>query len=109
MKNLLLISLVCPLSWLLVGLIRQWAERRQVFDIPNHRSSHTRPVSRGGGLAIAVATLSVWLLNGWFSSVDFRGVVLPYACGAALIAAVSWLDDLHTLSTRLRFAVHSLG
>ena len=35
-------------------LVRLWLHRRQNFDHPNERSSHTVPTPRGGGLACAV-------------------------------------------------------
>ena len=35
-------------------LVRSWLRRRQRFDHPNERSSHTVPTPRGGGLACAV-------------------------------------------------------
>ena len=33
------------------GLYLRWAPRR-ALDVPNQRSSHTRPTPRGGGLVI---------------------------------------------------------
>ncbi len=109
MNSLFLLSTVSALSWLIVYGIRRWAEQRQVLDIPNQRSSHSRPTARGGGLAIVVTTLGAWLIYGWIRPEESRGMILPYACGATLIAVVSWLDDLHTLSSRRRFLIHSLG
>ena len=47
-------------SYFGVAAIRRVAERCQFLDIPNERSSHTRPTPRDGGLAIAVAALSLW-------------------------------------------------
>jgi Fuc2NAc and GlcNAc transferase len=44
--------LALALSYLGVAALRRWAERRQILDIPNERSSHTLPTPRGGGIAI---------------------------------------------------------
>ena len=44
-------------SYLLVSGIRRWALRSNLLDIPNERSLHTRPVPRGGGLAIVIISL----------------------------------------------------
>ncbi|HEY5159212.1 MAG TPA: glycosyltransferase family 4 protein [Anaerolineales bacterium] len=79
------------------------------MDIPNPRSLHTRPVPRGGGLAIVVISLIgliiIWILRpAWPWSTLFA-----YVSGATLIAFVSWLDDLRSLPNRVRFAVHSLS
>ena len=96
-------------SYLLVFSIRRWALRSNLLDIPNERSSHTRPVPRGGGLAIVVVSLIgliiIWILRpAWPWSALF-----VYGSGATLIAFVSWLDDLRSLPNRVRFAVHSLS
>ncbi len=96
-------------SYLLVSGIRRWALRSNLLDIPNPRSSHTRPVPRGGGLAIVVISLigliTIWILRpAWPWSALF-----VYVSGAALIAVVSLLDDLGSLPNWVRFAAHSLG
>ncbi len=76
-----------------------------VLDIPNHRSSHTIPTPRGGGLSIVVISLAVVFVL----IVSHR---LPVKTGFALmlgggaVALVGWLDDKHHLGVRLRFAVH---
>ncbi len=97
------------LSYLGVVGLRRWAERRQMLDIPNERSSHTRPTPRGGGLAIVLVVLVGWLvaLRLYPDAPVQAGLI--YAVGAGLIAAVSWLDDLRSLSNRVRFAAHMLG
>lgn len=105
------VEFVCTaiLAWLLIFVVRFWAERRNVLDIPNDRSSHSEPVPRGGGLAIVAVCLAGWWCAPLFSTVqDWRGTAC-YGVGAALIAAVSWLDDLQSLSRRVRFVVHSFA
>jgi UDP-N-acetylmuramyl pentapeptide phosphotransferase/UDP-N-acetylglucosamine-1-phosphate transferase len=97
------------LSYLGIVPLRRWAERRQILDIPNKRSSHTRPVPRAGGLAIVflslVGLIAAWLLNPAWS----LSILLTFLMGAALIATVSWIDDLRPLPNRIRFAAHSAG
>jgi len=101
--------LALVLSYLGVAALRRWAEKRKILDLPNERSSHTRPTPLGGGLGIVVVSLIglifTWLLNPtWF--------LLPsliYLSGAGIIAVVSLLDDLRPLPTRMRFAAHSAG
>ena len=102
-----LIALV--LAYLGVALLRRWAEQCRLLDIPNERSSHTRPMPRGGGLAIVVVSLG-GLLVSWFFNLHWSWLVLlSYITGAGLISLVSWLDDLHSLPNCVRFTVHSLG
>ncbi|MCU0494639.1 MAG: glycosyltransferase family 4 protein [Chloroflexaceae bacterium] len=88
--------------------LRAWAARR-MLDIPNERSSHSRPTPRGGGLAIVVVTLAGLLLAGLLLPAWPLWALVGLLVGAALIATVSWFDDLKSLSNRLRFGVHTLA
>ena len=101
--------LASVLSYLGVASLRRWAERRQILDIPNERSSHTRPTPRGGGLAIVVITLAGWLLYALLNPEMSCLSLLAYTGGAVLVASICWLDDLHRLPNKVRFAAHSLG
>lgn len=102
-----LLLLFLPLSWLMVAAIRHWAQRRQILDVPNERSSHSRPTPRGGGIAIVAAAL----LTGasYLGAVRFDPVVLAYLCGGALIAGISWRDDVRSVSNLARFLCHLAG
>ena len=88
------------LSYLGVYLIRRYAERRQILDHPNERSSHTVPTPRGGGLAIVLLIVGVGILFAIQAGVNRRMIYL--ACGA-VIALLGWSDDMHSISPRLRF------
>ena len=95
-------------AWLCVAALRRWAAQR-LLDLPNARSSHTRPTPRGGGLVIVLVILG-GLLGAYFVAGMGDGRVLVcYGTGALVIAAISWLDDLRGVANRLRFAVHFVG
>jgi UDP-N-acetylmuramyl pentapeptide phosphotransferase/UDP-N-acetylglucosamine-1-phosphate transferase len=97
------------LAYVSVGALRRWAEQRQLVDRPNERSSHTRPTPRGGGAAIVIVVL-VGAAIGWFFNRAWPASAFwTWWLGAALVAAISWLDDLRSLSNRLRFGVHALA
>jgi len=88
-------------------LYRRWALHR-VLDMPNERSSHTRPVPRGGGLVIVAGFavgLTTWVLTGGALSARAWG----WLGGALLVAGVSFIDDLRPLAAAPRLAVHALG
>jgi len=93
-------------SYLLVFWFRRWALRCNLLDIPNERSSHVVPTPRGGGLAIVIVTLigsgALWVIKPLWGVNDLIILVM----GAALIAGISWWDDLHPLPYWIRFAVH---
>src|SRR5947207_2717518 len=97
---------------LVVALVGGWVylrvAPRRALDIPNARSSHTRPVPRGGGLVIIagfLAGLGVWLLNG--GSLSPRA--LGWLIGALLVAGISFVDDLHSLPAVPRLVAHLTG
>lgn len=82
------------LRWMLHSKFVKFA-----IDQPNHRSLHTIPVPRTGGLAIMVATLFSWGLSGSSWSA-------PLAICALLLMALSLMDDIRGLSAGWRFTGH---
>jgi UDP-N-acetylmuramyl pentapeptide phosphotransferase/UDP-N-acetylglucosamine-1-phosphate transferase len=93
-----------------VAYFRLWAERRQILDVPNERSSHTRPTPRGGGLVIVVVTLLCGsLLAAVYASPGMWSAYFTYLAGALLVAVVSWLDDLRSLPSLIRLSTHLLA
>lgn len=97
------------IAYIGVANMRRWVAQR-MLDIPNERSSHTRPTPRGGGLLIVLVTLTgLWLAVLLFG-VGWTMPTLPaFTLGAALIAVVSWRDDLQPVSNRVRFGAHAIG
>ena len=101
---LLTALLTLILAWLATGRVTAWLRRRAILDQPNHRSSHTIPTPRGGGLGVLVALLPVWAgLAVLHADAPGAPVVLPVLAGAALLAGLSFLDDLKGLPVALRF------
>lgn len=91
-----------------VRMLEEWAKRRNILDLPNERSSHTRPTPRGGGLVIFFTSIVAWLVYLRLTSLEsFNVTIWAYLFGAGAIAAVGWQDDLHPLPNWLRFGVHS--
>jgi UDP-N-acetylmuramyl pentapeptide phosphotransferase/UDP-N-acetylglucosamine-1-phosphate transferase len=104
MASVVLLGVLVAVSWLLVGGLERWAQRRNLLDVPNARSSHTRATPRGGGLAIVVVTLVTATVVLVARGLDAG--LLRYVLGAALIAGVSWLDDVRSLPWSLRITCH---
>jgi len=94
------------ISWGLVLIIRHYALKHAVMDIPNERSSHETPTPRGGGLAIFGLCWIGMLLALIFQPSDDIKAWAAFLVGAFVLGAVSILDDIFTLSNRIRFACH---
>ncbi|HBI15687.1 MAG TPA: glycosyl transferase [Desulfobulbaceae bacterium] len=93
---------------LLTGLLRQYALRVRLLDIPNPRSSHSIPTPRGGGLAVVLVFVLGACLLARGNSVPaslLPLVLLP----CILVATVGWLDDHSSLPARVRLLVHLLA
>ncbi|HEY0055072.1 MAG TPA: glycosyltransferase family 4 protein [Pedobacter sp.] len=77
------------------------ADRLNIIDEPNDRSSHTKTTIRGGGIIFSLAAFL------WFAYSDFS---YPYfITGLILIAAISFIDDVTTLKSSIRSVVHLLA
>ena len=79
------------------------ADKYNIIDKPNERSSHSTIVLRGGGVIFSISII-VWSLlmvvqGEWCVVQDY----LPFICGLVLICGVSFWDDVHSLpdSTRM--------
>ncbi|MGE5616041.1 MAG: MraY family glycosyltransferase [Bacillota bacterium] len=83
----------------LILLLRSMqAFQTRLADHPNERSLHDRPTPRVGGLAMMLATLP---LVAWMAP-----AILPIVAVAAVLAAVSFADDLRSLPVVVRLAAH---
>lgn len=94
------------LSYLLTSLIRNFALRKKIFDIPNERSSHSDPTPRGGGIAITLSWyigITVLFADGIID----RNLYFALLCGI-ILAFVSLLDDLKDLKPTIRLIFHFL-
>ena len=91
------------------AFLTELVRRIAIIDIPNNRSSHSQPTPRGGGIGLVAMTIFglicsqiIWHLTTW------QGLLF-YLGGTALIAVVSWLDDVRSLSAKVRFLVHFIA
>lgn len=78
------------------------ADKCNIIDKPNERSSHSTIVLRGGGIIFAMSMIvwQIWLMvQGEWSMVERY---LPFMCGLILIAGVSFWDDVKSLPDRVR-------
>jgi len=98
--NLVLIFLS---SCLLTGLIYKIALQKNLMDIPNHRSSHTLPTPRGGGLGFILILLGYLLMSP--PTLLWTGL----AGAVALLSVTGLLDDKLTLSAKTRLLTQGIA
>ena len=86
------------------------ADKFNIIDMPNERSSHSAKVLRGGGI---IFLIGVWLWYicsciGLFDPLTFNP--LPsytwFLLALSLVAGVSFIDDVHSLPDSVRLVVH---
>jgi UDP-N-acetylmuramyl pentapeptide phosphotransferase/UDP-N-acetylglucosamine-1-phosphate transferase len=96
----ILLAIACVVTALAAPGVRGLMLRHGVLDVPNHRSSHTQPTPRGGGLACVAGILAALVVG------ILRDTTVPVAAaGAALaLALVGFADDRHSLPPVLRLA-----
>lgn len=86
-------------------IVRDVARRRRLVDVPNERSLHTVPVPRLGGVALTLAVWSVLAIGAQFAPILRERDLLAWIAGSFLIAVVGFLDDVVSLSARVRLLV----
>ena len=70
------------------------ADKCNIIDKPNERSSHTKVVLRGGGI---IFTIGLWIWSAFF------GFQYPWLLAAVTLAAgISFVDDIHSLPDSVR-------
>jgi Fuc2NAc and GlcNAc transferase len=105
--NVIYLALTFLMSLSLTWLIRRYAIRKNILDIPNQRSSHKIPTPRGGGGAIVMSFLLVVSIMAMTGLVG-HGLAYALIGGGLAIAAVGYADDVYQVSTRWRFGIHLL-
>lgn len=76
------------------------ADKCNIIDKPNERSSHTTVVLRGGGIIFALSMM-VWAVLMQVQGNDIIGY-LPFLLGMLLVAGVSFWDDVQSLPDTVR-------
>ena len=73
------------------------ADKFNIIDKPNERSSHSSIVLRGGGI--------IFLFGAWVWSFAFGFQYPWFLLGLTLVAGVSFIDDIHSLPDAVRLVV----
>lgn len=106
--SLFFLFFVACLSFCLTGLIRQYALKRQLIDVPNSRSSHSVPTPRGGGVAIVISFLISLPILLYFNLLSLKEL-LCFTTAGVIVAAIGFLDDHGHIAARWRLLAHFLA
>jgi Fuc2NAc and GlcNAc transferase len=100
----ILVLFIVALSSLLTRVGLGYALARNIIDVPNHRSSHSSPIPRGGGFSVVLVFLAAAVILG------VRGLLQPLEtlgllAGLAIAIVGAW-DDCWNLPIRIRLPIH---
>jgi Fuc2NAc and GlcNAc transferase len=87
------------------ALVRRYSIARSILDVPNHRSSHSIPTPRGGGIAMGAVLLG-GILCARAVGVLGANVTAALLGGGAIVAAIGWWDDHAAVPARYRVIAH---
>ncbi|MDO9633782.1 MAG: glycosyltransferase family 4 protein [Paludibacter sp.] len=74
------------------------ADRFNIIDKPNERSSHKQVTMLGGGVVFYFSIVFYFLMNGFQYPWFFAGITL--------ISTISFIDDLKPQSSKIRLTIH---
>lgn len=89
------------LLMILMLLYFKVADRFNIIDKPNQRSSHTEITLRGGGIIFWLSALLYFIQNVEDNYFFFTGITL--------VSLVSFWDDIQSLSNKIRISIHFLA
>ena len=90
-KYIIILGVLIVVSYIYLRL----AVKFKIIDRPNERSSHKKITVRGGGIIFPIAIVLFFFLNDYQYPYFFAGVIA--------ISIISFLDDIYTLSAKIRF------
>jgi glycosyltransferase WbpL len=96
------------ISYIAVIYAKRWALAHQIMDIPNARSSHSRPMPRAGGIGIVATSYTLVLIVAAIHGA-LGTPTLAVLAGGLAVAIVGLADDLRNLPAWIRFSVHVLA
>ena len=86
------------------------ADKYNIIDKPNYRSAHTNITLRGGGIIFPLAFL-LFLGKTFFNGSNVASLqsYIIFGTGLLTISAISFIDDILDLSTKIRLVFHFLS
>lgn len=83
------------------------ANRYNIIDKPNERSSHTQITIRGGGIVYPLSYALLIFFS--FDKIDENYLYIIIGLGLLIISTISFVDDIVLLSPKLRLIFHFIS
>ena len=101
MQTWIIYSIIAVLLVVLELLYFRIADRFNIIDKPNERSSHSTIVLRGGGI--------IFLMSAWLWSVFFGFQYPWFLLGLTLVCGISFADDIRSLPDSVRLVAQFIA
>ncbi len=99
--NIYILSIFSIILFTIEVLYFKIADKYNIIDKPNYRSSHTQITLRGGGIIFSISVLI---------GAMYLGFRYPYFIfGLVLITLVSFIDDINPVSNKVRIICHLIA
>lgn len=97
-----MVYILCALILIILELgYFKVADKFNIIDKPNLRSSHTSITLRGGGI--------IFLLGAWLYWIIFGFQYPWFIIGLSLVGVISFIDDIHSLPDSVRLIVQFIA
>ena len=108
-RSMIKLLIIFVVLFLLEILYFRIADRFNIIDKPNDRSSHSSIVLRGGGVIFALSMLAwtvMMTVQGEWNVVEGY---LPFLCGLLIVTIVSFIDDIKSLPDSVRLVAQFIA
>lgn len=103
----LFILTVAAVTFLFTKWFIRYAHSVQITDVPNSRSSHTKPTPTGGGIGFVIVSVVAVLVYAFQLGHTGNSPLLTFSVILLIMAIIGWMDDKHDLSRKLRYGAQS--
>lgn len=102
--------LIAVLLFILELVFFKIANKYNIIDKPNERSSHSEITLRGGGVIYPIAFILLVIYELLFhKNQDFLLNYWQFGLGLLIISSISFIDDLMDLSSKIRLLFHFIS
>ncbi len=95
------------ISYFLIPFIKKLAYKFIILDKPNYRKLHSKPIPNVGGISIFIAYFINILFIKYFTNLNIKNLNTILSC-SFLIMLIGLLDDIYSLSPRIRLSIQFL-